>query len=279
MLQFQLFRIKVYPAPQGELFDVERTRPDILREVINSLPSADFRAGLMWHIGNVTTIDNSGLYFRLGRASQEKLEIYDPSSHRFLDQDFETAPYTHVVLDPELEVCGIAKKVRLAPTAANIAQRFARLMNASNLAQSIGATFEIDDIKDPEDFISQLMNAYSISKFWMIVSRPNAFDADDFIKPLQRVLESANGEKAKAELKGDNLNSEQLARLARSAAASGDDAVAWVKPRRGGKRAKKQLRGSPANIAQNDVANGVQRKKLLAQLREFYQKIRGRYGD
>jgi hypothetical protein len=279
MLQFQLFRIKVYPAAQGDLFDPERTRSEILREVITSLPSADFRSGLMWHIGNVTTIDESGLYFRLGRASREKLEIYDSSSHRFLDQDFETAPYTHVILDPELEVCGIAKKVRLAPTAANIAQRFARLMNASDLAHGIGATFEIDDIKDPEDFISQLANAYSISKFWMIVSRPNAFDADDFIKPLQQVLESANGEKAKAEIKGENLNSEQLARLARSAAASGDDAVAWMKPNKRAKRAKKQLRGNPANISQNDVADAKERKKLLTHLRELYRKIRGSNGN
>ena len=106
-------------------------------------------------------------------------------------------------------------------------------MNASESALGIGATFEIDDIKDPEDFISQLANVYLISKFWMIVSRPNAFDADDFIKPLQQVLESANGEKAKAELKGENLDSEQLERLARSAAASGDDAAAWIKPKKG----------------------------------------------
>lgn len=279
MLQFQLFRIKVYPAAQKELFDVERTRPEILREVITSLPSADFRGGLMWHIGNVTRIDDSGLYFRLGRASREKLELYDSSSHRFLDQDFETAPYTHVVLDPELEVCGIAKKIRLAPTAANIAQRFARLMNASESALGLGATFEIDDIKDPEDFISQLANAYSISKFWMIVSRPNAFDADDFIKPLQQVLESANGEKAKAELKGENLDSEQLERLARSAAASGDDAVAWIKPKKGAKRTKKQLRGNPANIAQGDVSDARERKHLLTQLREFYRRIRGSDGE
>jgi hypothetical protein len=206
--------------------------------------------------------------------SREKLELYDSASHRFVDQDFETAPYTHVVLDVDLEVCGIAKKIRLAPTASNIAQRFARLMNASELAHGIGAAFEIDDIKDPEDFISQLANAYSISKFWMIVSRPNAFDAEDFIKPFQRVLESAKGDKGKAEFKGQNLDSEQLERLARSAAATGDDAVAWMKPTKKAKRAKKQLRGNPANISQDDVSTPRERKRLLDQLREFYQKIR-----
>jgi hypothetical protein len=152
-------------------------------------------------------------------------------------------------------------------------------MNASESALGMRATFEIDDIKDPEDFISQLANAYSISKFWMIVSRPNAFDADDFIKPLQQVLESANGEKAKAELKGENLDSEKLEGLARSAAASGDDAVAWLKPKKGAKRAKKQLRGNPANIAQDDISDARARKHLLTQLREFYRRIRGSDGE
>ncbi len=275
MLQFQLFRIKVYPAEQRELFDAERSRSEMLREVVTSLPSADFREGLMWHIGNVTPIDASGLYFRLGRASRERLELYDASAHRFVDQEFETAPYTHVVLDVDLEVCAIAKKVRLAPSTSNIAQRFARLMNASDRAHEMRANFDVDDIKDPADFISQLSSAYSISKFWMIVSRPNAFDADAFVKPFQQVLESANGDKGKAELRGENLNSEQLERLARAAAATGDDAGAWLKPNKGAKRTKKQLRGNPANIAQDDVSDATARKRLLNHLRSFYKKIRG----
>jgi hypothetical protein len=57
MLQFQLFRIKVYPAAQRLLFDAEKTRPQMLREAVSSLRSADFRGSLMWHIGNVSPID------------------------------------------------------------------------------------------------------------------------------------------------------------------------------------------------------------------------------
>lgn len=233
----------------------------------------------MWHIGNVTPIDESGLYFRLGRASTERLELYDASAHRFVDQEFATAPYTHVVLDVDLEVCAIARKIRLAPRAVNIAQRFARLLNASEIAHSQRATFEVDDIKDPEDFISQLNRAYSISKFWMVVSRPNAFDADDFVKPFQRMVEAANGEKGKAELKGENLDPEQLEGLARSAAATGDDAVAWIKPKKGAKRVRKQLRGNPANISQDDVSDAGERKRLLNEIRELYRRIRGHDDD
>lgn len=233
----------------------------------------------MWHIGNVTPIDQSGLYFRLGRAATERLELYDAAEHRFVDREFKTAPYTHVVVDVDLEVCAIAKKIRLAPSTTNVAQRLARLLNSSDSAHAMRANFEISDIKDPEDFITQIANAYSISKFWMVVSRPNAFDADDFIKPLQELVEVTKGEKGKAELKGENLDSEQLEKLARAAASTGDDAVAWIKSRKGAKRTKKQLRGNPANLTQDDVSNVAERKRLLKEIRELYRRIRGYHDD
>src|ERR1035437_5051323 len=209
MLDFQLFRIKVYPSLQGDLFSKNITRPEMLRETIESLPSGEFRHGLTWHIGNVTAIDDKGLYFRLGRTSTSTLEIFDETEGGFVDQEFETAPYTHAVVDVELEVCAIAKKTRLSPTTFGIATRFVRLLNESPKAVEFQALFEIDEVKDPEDFIDHLKRAYSISKFWVIFSRANAFDANEhFVKPFQQMLEASNGEKGKAELKGQNLNAE-----------------------------------------------------------------------
>lgn len=276
MLEFQLFRIKVFPSNQLRLFPKERTRPEMLRDVIQSLPSGVFRAGLTWHIGNVAPIDASGLYFRLGRTSTATLEIYDEKVGRFVDQEFETAPYTHGVVDVNLEVCAIAKKVRLSPTTSGIARQFARLLNESKKAVEFQSLFEIDDVKDPEDFIIHLKEAYSISKFWVSFSRPNIFDANaDFVKPFQKMVEASKGEKGKAEFKGENLDSKTLETVARSAAATGDDAAAWLKPNRQARRVKKQLRGSSVNTSQEDVADEKERKTLLDRVRELYRKVRG----
>src|SRR5438093_737051 len=204
MLEFQLFRIRIYPSQQRELFAREITRPQMLREAIRSLPSGEFRRGLIWHIGNVTPIDENGLYFRLGRTSTSTLEIYDEEEGGFIDQEFETAPYTHAIVDVELEVCAIAKKTRLSPSTAGIARQFVRLLNESEKVVEFHALFEIDDVKDPEDFIGHLKRAYSISKFWVLFSRPNAFDANEhFVKPFQRMVEASKAEKGKAELKGE----------------------------------------------------------------------------
>jgi len=231
---------------------------------------------LIWHIGNVTPIDENGLYFRLGRTSTSTLEIYDEEEGGFIDQEFETAPYTHAIVDVELEVCAIAKKTRLSPSTAGIARQFVRLLNESEKVVEFHALFEIDDVKDPEDFIGHLKRAYSISKFWVLFSRPNAFDANEhFVKPFQRMVEASKAEKGKAELKGENLNSETLEAVARSAAATGDDAGAWIKATRQARRVKKQLRGSSVNTSQEDVASERERRTLLDRVRELYRKIRG----
>ena len=280
MLNFQLFRIKVHPSQPRDLFKTEKTRPEMLRETIASLPAGEFRAGLTWHVGNVIPIDHAGLYFRFGRTSTSTLEIYDQKMGSFVDQEFETAPYTHIVVDIEMELSAIARKPRLSPTTSGIARQLMRLLNESKKAVEFEATFEIDDIKDPEDFISHLKRAYSISKFSVFFSRLNAFDANkDFVKPLQGLLEASNGEKGKAELKGKALKSEILEAVARSAAATGDDATALIRPDMEAAPVMKRLRGSAAVISQEGVADKKEQRQLLERVRTLYRKIRGEGGQ
>ena len=113
MLEFQMFRIKVYPSPQSLLFEPPKTPPEIIEDVILSLPSVELRKGMIWHIGNISTLEEGGLYFRIGRTTKSTLEIYENGN--FEEQEFETAPYTHMVLDIRLELCAIAKKSKLSP--------------------------------------------------------------------------------------------------------------------------------------------------------------------
>lgn len=280
MLEFQLFRIKIYPSIQGRLFDKERTRSEILRESILSLPSSELRAGLIWHIGNVTTLDQKGLYFRVGRTSKSTIGIYSEEEGNFLDQEFEAAPYTHALVDVDLELCAVAKKTILSPTTFGIARQLIRLLEDSPIARDLQVSFEIDELKDPEDFISHLREAYSISKFWVRFSRPNAFDAnEDFVKPFQKMLKESNGEKGKAELQGSDLKPETLEAVARSAAATGDDAGALIRSSERARRVKKQLKGNPVNVSQDDIADDNQRRNLLQRIRDLYRQIRGNAGN
>ena len=77
MLEFLIFRIKVFPPSQESLFPDERRAPQqILREAIRALPELELRQGFVWHIGNVAEIEDDALYFRIGRTSKTTIEVY-----------------------------------------------------------------------------------------------------------------------------------------------------------------------------------------------------------
>jgi hypothetical protein len=273
MLDFQMFRVRVYPSRQGMLFESPKTQPQILQEAISSLPAAELRKGRTWHIGNVTALDSDGLYFRVGRISRSTMEIYREGV--FVDQEFETAPYTHVVMDVPQEVCCIAKKPRLAPTAVGIAKQFTYLLSQSNYARNVGAQFEIDPILDPKDLVDYLERALSVQKFWVTFKRPNPFDAkQDFQQPVQRLLNEIGGIKGKTEFYGEELVAKILANITRAAAATGDDAAATMTLDHQ-RRVTKRLKGNPVMISNRDIADTRQKQSLLEILRELYRRIRG----
>lgn len=275
MLNFQLFSIKVFPSKQGLLFEGPKKPTEILREAIYSKPPAEIKKGGIWHIGNTSEIDKNGLYLRVGRLTKAKREVYEDGN--FKDEEFEEAPYTHVFLDVALEVCAIAKKSRLSQTPTGIANRLIELLNKSETAKRYDAIFEIDKINNPKDLIAHLREAYVISKFWITFTRPNPFNTkSDFLDPFSKLLIEVHGQKGKAEVEGEDLKPKSLEELTRSAAATGDDASAWLRLKEKGPRRIISLKKNPVFLQQEDVADDKQKKTLLRLLRELYRKIRGK---
>jgi hypothetical protein len=105
---------------------------------------------------------------------------------------------------------------------------------------------EIVPIPDPEDFLASLNDAYAVSKFSATFRGPNPFDADEhFQKPLSVYLSSANGEKGKAQIQGEDLNREVLQAVTRSTAATGNEASARIRKTKSQKFTTINLRGDP----------------------------------
>lgn len=273
MLEFYLYRFRVHPAAQGDLFTGERTRPEILREVLASVPAGEFRRGIIWHVGNVKSLDDTSLYFRIGRTTRSTIEVYEHGE--FIDAEFESAPYTHAIIDLNLEVCAIAKKSRLSPRTKGIANSLLRLLNEAPVTPSLNAKFELGEINDPEDFIAYLNKSYAVTKFWMSFSKPNAIDVEkDYTLPMERLLQESDGDSGRTELKGPNLKPDTLEKLARSAAAAGENAGASMKQDPKAKPMKKVLAGNPAMVLHEEVAEYDDRRQLLQKIRQLYSKIR-----
>lgn len=275
MLEFQLFRIRVLLSNQLPLLAHRPNTPsEILKETVLAFSDASFRKDAIWHVGNVQLINKDGVYLRLGKTTKSKLEVFEDGSFR--DQIFEIAPYTHVVLDFNLELCAIAKKPRLAPRTTAIARRFRLLLNKSEKAQKLGVEFEIEEISDPHDFIFYLSRAFAVSKFEVTFSRLNAWDANsDIIKPLQSMLADLGGEQGKTEIKGKELKTEMLEELARSIASTGDKAAAWLQMEKGAKKVKKVLKEKPVYLKHEDLIDEEKIRGFLAHLKDRYSEIRG----
>lgn len=176
-------------------------------------------------------------------------------------------------------MAAIAKKMSLAPHTAGIARQLARWLKARPALREQEVEIEIGEINDPKDFLTYLREAYRIEKFSMTFSRPNPFDANrDFVQPLQKCLAESKGRLGKVEMKGENLEGERLMDLARSAAATGDDASARLKPALNAPRMTRKLKGPTVIVGQEDVAEAEQKRSLLARMREAYQRIRGQAG-
>lgn len=275
MYDFHLFRVKLLHPIQPTLFHPTiQSREDLLRQTIESLPSAELRRGSMWRVGNLQRIDDDGVFFRIGRSGKGTITVYHDG--KFADQEAELAPYTDCVVDTHLSVCAIAKKSRLAPSAVAIARQFARLLEQSQVFHEFRAEVEIAEIQDPGEFIAYLEQAHSIGLFWAILSRPNPFDADrDFVRPLQQCLAESDGERGKVELRGRALRAERLEELTRSVAATGDDAGARVRLENGAPFQTKRLRGNGVVIVVDDIDSLDALGNLLRNVRQAYRSIRG----
>lgn len=271
MLQFQLFRLKLIRSPQMQLPYSGKSSVEIISEAIRAKPSAALRRGHIWHIGNIADLDSAGLYFAVGRTTTATVERYDPKAGNFVEETFETAPYTHVLLDLDNQVVAIAAKPDLAPSVAGIARQIQRLLDESPSARDHEMSFELLEIKDPKDFITHLQTAYAVTRFTFMFSRPNPTDVNkDFVEPLERFLTQVHGNHGNATVAGENLDATVLEKVAKSAAATGDDAEVQIRSSASERPIRKRLKSNPVTLKEKDPDTLEKKITLLSRIRALY---------
>ena len=275
-LRFQLFRIKLQLPSQMPLFGPRKLPSNILSAAIREKPSGELHKSHTWHIGNVSRVDSLGLYFALGRTTKTTVEHYDKDTGNFTVAEFEVAPYTHALLDTELELCAIAAKSKLAPSPKGIGNKLRDLLNTTTFARELGITFQISEIDDPRDFFTRLRKAYAVSYFSMTFTPPNPIDVDKlYRRPLELLLRDASADKGHATIKGEDMDSGVLEALARATVASGDEVKAKIQTVAASKPKMRYSRGNPVIIDAEGADSKHQRLDLLKRLREIYRRIRG----
>lgn len=276
MLEFQLFRIHVDLGKKLPLYPDNRPTPaSTLVKLIVEQPTTELPERKSWGIGNVQKIGNDGLYFRFGKTTKSTIETY--TNKNFIDQEFDTSPYTHIVLHIPTEIVAIAKKQKLGPSRRSIGKHLARLLNESELQKELRAAITISEVIDPTTFLEDLKNAYSISRFTLQLSRPNPIDAEEYlVKPSQQVILQANGERGTFQITGKALDSEPLEQLTRSAAATGNDASARICRKEGDPPTISKLKGRAVTITAAELDDLSQQETLLRKLLRAYELVRSK---
>ncbi len=276
-MEIVLYRIKIMRSKQRDLFAKEASPSDLLRQMILEKPTAESARGTTWHIGNIERVDDASVYFALGRTTTATLPVLVEGTGDFVDETYESAPYTHAFVDFNREICGIAVKTAVAPTTDAIARQLERLLEGTETARSSQVSVTVAAINEPEQLLNALRNAYSITSFTVYFSRPNPIDVnEDFLKPMERLAQEAGGESGHATVRGKALDPEPLADLVRSAAATGDEAVAKLKPERGTKTVRRSLRGQHARISEDEPATPEGRSRAISKIRRKQSDIRGK---
>lgn len=280
-LTLSLFRLTVHPSRTEPLLGTRlaalRTKPEIIRQAALERPSAAGRSGTVWHIGNVQELSPSAIYFRLGRLTRRPFPLADATGD-FVDEEFDVAPYTHVFVSADIEVCAIARKAELTPKVDALGRALARVLTKSEIAITHYVEFECAPIKDPTDFLAQLASSVEASRFWLVTRRPNPFDVEeDFAKPTAKVIESLKAQEARTEWKGDHLavQDEHVADMVRSAASTGGDAGATIRPKTGASAVKIRLTGKQAELVidSDQVVESI--SGVVDSLKKLYNRVRG----
>ncbi|SDW25775.1 hypothetical protein [Thiocapsa roseopersicina] len=272
-LEYSLFRAKFIRPQQSTLFGSDITSKEAFLEALSSRPSAELRKNHIWHIGNLRYFNDHTGYFAVGRTKKATIEKFNEITGDFVEEDQEESPYTHCVFDAQAGFMGIAKKQSLASTTKGIASRIEQLFANTTVVAENSLSVEIRPIPDPEGFIRALHSAYRVYRFTASFRGPNPFDADEhFQKPLSVYLSSANGEKGKAQINGDDLNRDVLESVTRSTAATGNDASARVAKTDTQKPITINLKGDPIKKRYHEEEHVPE--VVLSDLTNLYRRVR-----
>jgi len=271
---FDLYRIKLLEETQPTLpFDeLGNDRSSLLKQVIDSEPEENDKRQ-KWKLGKYSRIDSNAYHVKIGRNATAHRPTFKDGD--FLDQESENSPYTHIVIDTEIEVVAIAQRPELARKTSTIAAQFIKLISQSELIKMRKLDIQISAIPDPRTFLESISDAYAITTFSFTATRPNPFDANKYIqKPVQEVVKKTDGKEAKLTIKGDSLTSEVLEEITKAVAASGDNATAKIIPSKGTPPTSKHLSGSQATISQISMEGIDDWNNFIEKLRRRYASIR-----
>lgn len=271
-LEYHLYRTKFIKPAQVDLFQSELSAQDMLEAGLAERPSVELRPNNVWHVGNVEYFSDGGGRFAIGRTTLTTVEKFDETTGNFTELVDDSGPYTFVYFDSKLGLLGIGKKTKVAPDVKSIARKIQKLLSSTVLVSRNNINVRVEFIRDPEGFLQKLSSAYAIKRFKATFTGPNPVDADElFQKPMSYYCQQLGAEQGSVTVAGESLIEESVAAVAKSTAATANDATAVIQNARGERPVNISFKGDAKKVL---VEHDAIKEDVLRTIQNTYREVR-----
>ena len=270
--EYHLYRVKFIKPAQTVLFQTETTPRKLFETALAERPSLQLRKNNVWHVGNIEQITPEGGRFAVGRTTTTTVEKFDEATGNFTALRDDSGPYTFVYFDCRIGLLGIGKRTKVAADVPSVARKIQQLLSKTSVVADHQVTVRVDLIPDPESFLEKLFSAYAVKRFKAEFTGPNPIDADEvFQKPMSYYCQKLGADEGSVSVKGESLNEEAVASIARSTAATGNSASALIQTEKGARPIPISLKGDARTVLIDHDTDIVH---ALASIQREYGEVR-----
>ena len=270
--EYHLYRVKFVKPAQLALFRPEMTARSVFEEALAERPSLQLREGNVWHIGNIEQITEDAGRFAVGRTTTTTVEKFDSATGNFTELRDDSGPYTYVYFDSRIGLLGIGKRTKVAADVKAVARKLQSLLSRAQVVAASGVTVRVDLIPDPESFLEKLHSAYSVKRFKAAFTGPNPIDADElFQKPMSYYCQQLGADEGAVTVKGESLDDDAVAAVAKSTAATGNSASALIQVEKGSRPIPISFKGDARRVL---IDSEVEKAEALKLIQREYGEVR-----
>ena len=270
--EFHLYRTKFIKPAQVDLFHPEVSAKEMLESGLDERPSIELRQNNVWHIGNVEYFIEGGGRFAIGRTALQTVEKFDEATGDFTELVDDSGPYTFVYFDSNLGLLGIGRKSKVAANVKSIARKIQKILSSTSLVVRNKIDVRVEFIRDPEGFLEKIFSAYAIRRFKATFTGPNPVDADEiFQKPMSYYCQQLEAEQGSVTVTGESLNEIAVAEIAKSTAATANDATALIQNAKGERPIQISFRGEAKKVF---IDYDIPKEDVLRLIQKTYREVR-----
>ncbi|MEX8499096.1 hypothetical protein [Leptothrix ochracea] len=271
-VEYHLYRVKFIKPAQTVLFHTDTTPRQIFEAALAEKPSLQLRENNVWHIGNIEQITPEGGRFAVGRTTTTTVEKFDEATGNFTELRDDSGPYTFVYFDSRIGLLGIGKRTKVAADVESVARKLQKLLARTSVVIDHQVTVRVDLIPDPESFLEKISSAYAVKRFKAEFTGPNPVDADEvFQKPMSYYCQQLGAEQGSVSVKGESLNEEAIASVAKSTAATGNSASALIQTEKGSRPIPISFKGDARKVL---IEQETEMAQALESIQHEYGEVR-----